>query len=334
MKRVIGGGNNAVSLAIRRQGVTISGRYGCCCQLYPLQRRLESSYPSEKTPPCKRPGSAPSPSSEDISPSTIATTPPNSTSAGQSPQRSLKYIPFSSIIVRAAEAYTRAHDARPYWMQLWTMLVVYLCGDLTAQILLSEGVAREETSVEKAEKQNEGQEKRTSAGWLEAYDPFRTLRHLTVGAIAAVPAYKWFMFLHFNFNFSSRVLSIATKVVISQAVFTPVFNTYFFSAQSLLAGASLQETLDRVAHALPISLVNSVKFWPAVTAFQFAFIDPRFRSIFSGVLAIGWQSYLSWLNQRAAMEVSVGEQEQSAIASGPGETLQVMEIPAPRLSGA
>jgi hypothetical protein len=35
-----------------------------------------------------------------------------------------------------------------------------------------------------------------------------------------------FMFLGNHFNYSSQVLSIATKVAVQQAVFTPVFNSY------------------------------------------------------------------------------------------------------------
>jgi protein Mpv17 len=33
---------------------------------------------------------------------------------------------------------------------------------------------------------------------------------------------------------------------------------------------------------------------------MFAFIPIEYRSIFGGVIAIGWQTYLSLLNQRAA----------------------------------
>lgn len=111
------------------------------------------------------------------------------------------------------------------------------------------------------------------------------------------------MFLHNNFNFSSKFLSILTKVCVQQAVFTPVFNTYFFGLQSLMTGKSLEETFERLKVALPTSISNSVKLWPAVTAFSFMYVAPQFRSIFSGVIAVGWQTYLSWLNQKAARKV-------------------------------
>lgn len=67
--------------------------------------------------------------------------------------------PFSEIIAGYAGAQTR----RPWATQLCTSLVVYLCGDLTAQYI-------------------DGEE----------YNPFRTLRHLTIGGIISIPSYTWY----------------------------------------------------------------------------------------------------------------------------------------------
>jgi Mpv17 / PMP22 family len=116
-----------------------------------------------------------------------------------------------------------------------------------------------------------------------------------------------FMFLHHNFNYPSKLVSIATKVAVQQAVFTPVFSTYFFSMQSFLAGASIEETWQRLQKALGPSIVNSFKLWPAVTAFSFMYIPPHFRAVFGGSISVGWQTYLSWLNQKAAREVAAAE---------------------------
>lgn len=49
-------------------------------------------------------------------------------------------------------------------------------------------------------------------------------------------------------------------------------------------------------------MLNSCKLWPAVTAFSFTFIDAQYRSIFAGFIAIGWQTYLSYLNRKAEVE--------------------------------
>ncbi len=56
----------------------------------------------------------------------------------------------------------RTQTKRPYAVQLCTTLTTYLCGDLLAQDIGG-----------------------------ELYDPMRTLRMLTIGAIAAIPGYKW-----------------------------------------------------------------------------------------------------------------------------------------------
>jgi protein Mpv17 len=71
--------------------------------------------------------------------------------------------------------------------------------------------------------------------------------------------------------------------------------------QSLLSGDSLPEVWDRIKRTVPTSIINSAKLWPAVTAFSFTFIDAQYRSIFAGLIAIGWQTYLSLLNRRAEM---------------------------------
>jgi protein Mpv17 len=107
-----------------------------------------------------------------------------------------------------------------------------------------------------------------------------------------------FLFLGNHFNYSSQILSIATKVAVQQAVFTPVFNTYFFGMQAILTGEQPSGIINRIQKAVPVSIKNSLKLWPAVTAFSFAFIMPQYRFMFSGIFAVLWQGYLSFLNRK------------------------------------
>lgn len=105
-----------------------------------------------------------------------------------------------------------------------------------------------------------------------------------------------------NFNYPSHIKSLAVKILISQTLFTPIFNTYFFGMQTLLSGGSFQDAATRVKDTVPVSWMNSWKLWPAVTAFNFTFIREQNRSVVAGLFAIGWQTYLSWLNRRAERE--------------------------------
>lgn len=74
---------------------------------------------------------------------------------------------------------------RPYATQLWSSFVVYLAGDLSAQLLFP-------TEVKMTTTKMEGNELRTEETMVKTgYDPLRTLRHLTVGLVASIPGYKW-----------------------------------------------------------------------------------------------------------------------------------------------
>ncbi|KAF1843885.1 uncharacterized protein K460DRAFT_287394 [Cucurbitaria berberidis CBS 394.84] len=192
-------------------------------------------------------------------------------------------------------AYGRVQQRKPYTTQLVSSLVIYFVGDLVAQSITPQPVdgVGEKQEVDEDEK-----------GWVQKWsddrDWARTGRALVIGGLSSIPSYKWFLWLGNNFNYSSKLLSLSTKVVVNQALFTPLFNSYFFGMQSLLSGATVPDMIERIKHTVPTSWINSCKLWPVVTAFSFTYIPIQYRSIFGGVIAIGWQTYLSLLNQRAA----------------------------------
>jgi protein Mpv17 len=202
-------------------------------------------------------------------------------------------------------AYGRVQQRRPYLTQFVSSLVIYFAGDMVAQSITKPAPKAERLLEEPAtgNKDNDGDED-NEKGWVQQWsddrDWARTLRALVIGGVSSIPSYRWFLWLGNSFNYSSKILSLTTKVVVNQICFTPVFNTYFFGMQTFLAGASISEILERIRHTVPTSCINSCKLWPAVTAFSFTYIPIQYRSIFGGVIAIGWQTYLNLLNQRAA----------------------------------
>ncbi|KAJ5468784.1 hypothetical protein N7475_006536 [Penicillium sp. IBT 31633x] len=257
---------------------------------------------SNQSPPSQRP---------DTTPAVVAATGAITTPARS---RGFREVIRASPVGTFGRWYARVQDRKPYTTQFWSSIVIYLCGDLSAQMLFpSEVPAPAKSDSKDGDVDAQGEGETVSAG----YDPLRTLRHLCVGAGSSIPSYNWFLFLGNHFNYPSRFLSILTKVVVQQTCFTPIFNTYFFSMHSLLAGATLEETWERLKKALPVSVKNSVKLWPAVTAFSFMYVPAQFRNVFSGCIAVGWQTYLSWLNQKAAKEVAAAE-ALAAAAEGMG----------------
>ena len=108
-------------------------------------------------------------------------------------------------VIEPFRAYGRVQQRRPYITQLVSSLVIYFVGDLVAQsITAPEGKAEEE--------EQETDERGWVQQWSEDRDWARTGRALMIGGISSIPSYKWFVWLSQSFNYSSKVLSLTTKV--------------------------------------------------------------------------------------------------------------------------
>ena len=113
-------------------------------------------------------------------------------------------------------------------------------------------------------------------------------------------------------------------------LYTPIFNSYFFGMQSiltfvpflnrsptapnhdthkLLTREGWEHVAEHVRKTVPTSFVNSCKLWPAVTAINFWVVPVDFRAVTAGIVAVGWQTYLSFLNRRVEREEAKEEQE-------------------------
>jgi hypothetical protein len=187
--------------------------------------------------------------------------------------------------------YENMQQRSPLLTQFESSLIIYSLGDLAAQTM------------------------QTNVFTDGRYEPIRTVRAMIIGGLSSIPSYKWFLFLGRHFNYSSHIKSLAVKITVNQMCFTPVFNTYFFGMQTLLAGGSFAEAKERVINTVPRSFVNSWKVWPIITAFSFTFIRPQNRSVFAGVFAVFWQTYLSWLNRTA----EAAEKEKRKVLHQPAE---------------
>lgn len=88
----------------------------------------------------------------------------------------------SGPLGRLGRLYEDAQKRRPYLTQVASAFVIYLLGDLSAQLFFP--------TIERVKAVNE---KRDGLGDASAgtYDPLRTMRHLIVGLGMSIPSYKW-----------------------------------------------------------------------------------------------------------------------------------------------
>jgi len=131
---------------------------------------------------------------------------------GQKTPESAKSIPgptwlWLEPVYEPFRAYGRVQRRRPYTTQFISALVIYFVGDLVAQSL-GATLGAEQKAVDEEEVEERG----WVQVWAEERDWARTARALTIGGLAAVPGYKWFLWLSNSFNYSSKVLSLTTKV--------------------------------------------------------------------------------------------------------------------------
>lgn len=79
--------------------------------------------------------------------------------------------------------------------QVVIYIFLYICGDLSAQLLFPPGKAK--VQGEEGEKENQPSKEATETSEdvqsqnAVSYDPWRTLRQVIVGIGSSVPSFKW-----------------------------------------------------------------------------------------------------------------------------------------------
>lgn len=164
-----------------------------------------SSPQSPETTPLSEPAkpNAPSPTPHPttgtpIAPTTPTPTPPPTTTATGTPPATLTLTQSIWRIVKASPAgklasmYARGQRERPYTMQVGSYILVYLCGDLSAQLLFPVDSGDDDKHDEEKKEDERAQDGNVSTQSAEVkYDPWRTFRHILVGIGSSIPTYKW-----------------------------------------------------------------------------------------------------------------------------------------------
>ena len=138
-----------------------------------------NSTPSTSPPPTPPPGSVASPAGGSTAPV---------------PARSLREVIQAGPVGRLGRSYSRVQQRRPYTTQLCSSVVVYLCGDLSAQLLFPTEKPAQRQSETEPSTEKKGEE--VDYGGGSSYDPWRTMRHLTVGVGSSIPSYNWYVDCH------------------------------------------------------------------------------------------------------------------------------------------
>ncbi|ORX96404.1 hypothetical protein K493DRAFT_281961 [Basidiobolus meristosporus CBS 931.73] len=132
-------------------------------------------------------------------------------------------------------------------------------------------------------------------------DRARTLRMLIHGGLIMGPALSfWHPFLERLVKIRQPHIALICRVAIDQAVFAPSVVGMFFISQGLLSGCSLVEVQERLNTGYRTALFNSWKLWPISNLIIFYLFPLHYRFLMGNIISLGWNTYLSFLNQRVA----------------------------------
>ncbi|KAF8935089.1 hypothetical protein EDD21DRAFT_377129 [Dissophora ornata] len=181
--------------------------------------------------------------------------------------------------------YTRALANYPIPTQAVTTGMLFGTGDLMAQFLIEHKAATATAP--------------TSGSMVQSqWDMARTARMAIFGAGFAGPVlHHWYKFLDRTIRLSTPVRTLFGRVALDQIFFAPCFIASFFVGQGLLAGASRQTIQDRLKKGYPGALKGNYIVWPAVQCLNFWLVPLQHRLMVVNTFALGWNTYLSHVNQ-------------------------------------
>ncbi|KAK9764146.1 Protein required for ethanol metabolism [Basidiobolus ranarum] len=136
----------------------------------------------------------------------------------------------------------------------------------------------------------------------DKHDFFRTLRMGFFGGCIAGPALSiWHPFLDRSVRFKRKSLATISRVALDQTLYAPFIIGMFFSVQGLLEYRKFELIKQKLDKGYFTALKNNYRIWPIAQLINFWLVPLTHRVLFINLVALGWNTYLSWLNQRTRM---------------------------------
>ena len=102
--------------------------------------------------------------------------------------------------------------------------------------------------------------------------------------------------------------TVASKIALDQFLFGPIAITQFYVCVTMLEGGTFQQGVDKLCRVGGETLRAGWLLWCPVQALTFGVIPPAFRLQFVSVLQVGWNAWLSSINNRATNNPAIAVQ--------------------------
>ncbi|XP_023968769.2 protein Mpv17 isoform X2 [Chrysemys picta bellii] len=129
---------------------------------------------------------------------------------------------------------------------------------------------------------------------LRGHSSRRTLKMMAIGFCFVGPVVGgWYQLLDRLIPGNTRMV-VLKKMALDQVGFAPCFLGCFLAIAGALNGLSAEESWAKIRRDYPDALLTNYYLWPAVQIANFYFIPLNHRLAVVQVVAVVWNSYLSW----------------------------------------
>eukprot|EP00898_Chlorokybus_atmophyticus_P002136 jgi/Chlat1/2923/Chrsp2S04633 len=206
---------------------------------------------------------------------------------------------------RAAEAYVRWNNERPFVTRAATAGTIFLASDLSAQVLTSVVATPPQTLAATP----------ASTGLLPAFkwEAERSLRMLSLGLFLSGPGqHMWFSFLH-KYLPSRKPPFVVLKVALGQLLYGPFFTALFFAANGYLQGHNTEQVKSNLKEKLIPTLKAGLMVWPIADAINYKLVPASMQVLFINCCAFLWTIYLAAVVNKSE---SSSSEQQGSVAKG------------------
>ncbi|XP_034232291.1 protein Mpv17-like [Thrips palmi] len=122
----------------------------------------------------------------------------------------------------------------------------------------------------------------------------RVARFGAIGTCLVGPSlFTWYGFMERRIG-AAGTQALLKKVCADQLLFAPSFIVILLSTIGFSQGLNAKQVQDQLVSTYPDVLINNYKLWPAVQLFNFYLTPFQYRVLVVQIVAIFWNTYLSW----------------------------------------